>query len=96
MFGYGPLIVLAVVWAVITAVFVVLMIYRSLIGMHEDDQLFLEATESQMEREQRLVQAKIMRVTPFAKGFGFASLGLLLVTCGLWVYQALKGSMLMP
>ena len=96
MFGYSPLYVCLGVWAVITAVFVVLMIYRSIIGMHEDDQLFLDSTETSMEQEQRLVQKKLARITPYTKGFGFASLGLAVVSAGIWVYQALTAASLMP
>lgn len=87
----SPLYVTIVAWAVITTVFVILMIYRSLIGMHEDDQLFLGAAPTQMETEQQKVIKKLERLTPYTKGFGFASLGLLVLSAGIWVYQALQG-----
>ena len=35
------LMTLFIIWAVITAVLVILLIYRSTLSMHEDDQLFL-------------------------------------------------------
>ena len=85
-----------IVWAVITGVFVVLMIYRSLVGMKEDDQLFLDPTEAKVEAEQRQIVTKVLRITPYTKGFGFASLGLLVVMGAIWVYQGMKASGLMP
>ena len=87
---------MTIVWAVITGVFVVLMIYRSLIGMKEDDQLFLDPTESKVEEEQRQIITRVVRITPYTKGFGFASLGLLVLMGAVWVYQGMKASGLMP
>ena len=46
MSGISPLMWGLFVWAAITSVFVVLMIYRSLITMREDDQLFLDPTQT--------------------------------------------------
>ncbi|HTT63695.1 MAG TPA: hypothetical protein VLW25_14900 [Bryobacteraceae bacterium] len=89
MSGVSPLTWMLLIWGTITAVFVVLMIYRSLVAMREDDQLFLDPAESKMQEEQNEVQRKMNRLTPYTKGFGFASAGLLVVIAGLWVYQAL-------
>jgi membrane protein insertase Oxa1/YidC/SpoIIIJ len=77
------------VWAAITSVFVILMVYRSLITMREDDQLFLDPTQTAMESEQRAIQQKLNQIRPFAKGFGFASAGLGVGLVGLWVFQAI-------
>jgi len=41
-----------VAWGVVTAVLVILLIYRSTLTMQEDDQLFLGESESHMEKEQ--------------------------------------------
>jgi hypothetical protein len=65
------------------------MIWRSLLSMKEDDQLFLDPAESKLEAEQRDVIARLTRITPFAKGFGFASAGLLLLMAGLWMYHGI-------
>lgn len=80
-----------VAWAGVTAVFVLLMICRSLIAMREEDQLFLDSTESKMEADQRAVQHKLSKITPYTKGFGFASLGLLALSCGIWLYHTIQG-----
>ncbi|MFB3826681.1 MAG: hypothetical protein ACE15B_07920 [Bryobacteraceae bacterium] len=87
----SPLLITIIAWAAVTVVFVILMIYRSLIAMHEDDQLFLGDAPTQMEAEQQKVVRKLERLSPYTKGFGFASLGLLMLGAGIWVYQALQG-----
>jgi len=87
--GLSPLMWLMLVWGAVTTVFVALMIYRSLFSLREDDQLFLNPGESLMETEQAEIRKRITRVTPYAKGFGFASAGLAVVAAGVWIYQGL-------
>ena len=88
----SPVMIMLIVWGVITAVFVILMIYRSLLSMREEDQLFLDPAEAKQEAEQREIITRVQRITPYAKGFGLASLSLLVVTGALWFYQAWKTS----
>ncbi len=86
LFGATPLTVMLVIWGIVTLVFIGLVIYRSLVGMREEDQLFLGS--SVLEGQQREIVAKLDRITPYLKGFGWASAGLLLLIGGFWVYQA--------
>ena len=79
-----------VVWGVLTAVLIVLLIYRSTLTMHEDDQLFLDESASQMAQEQMELMAKVNKVTPIVKWLGAASGVLILVIAGLAVYQGLQ------
>jgi len=79
-----------VVWGAITAVLIVLLIYRSTLTMQEDDQLFLGESESHMEKEQIEIMAKVNKITPLVKWMGAASGVLLLVIAGLAVYQGLQ------
>jgi len=78
------------VWGVITAVLIILLIYRSTLTMQEDDQLFLGESESHMEKEQIEIMAKVNKITPLVKWMGAASGLLLLVIAGLAVYQGLQ------
>jgi len=78
-----------IAWAVVTGILVILLMYRSLIAMKEDDQIFLDPVESKLEAEQQELRARLSRITPYAKGLGFASGGLLVVSAGVWVYEAL-------
>ena len=84
-----PFMWILVVWGVVTLIFLILMIYRSMVAMEEDDQLFLNPTESVLEIQQKEVRNKISRLTPYTKGFGFTSIGLAVVIAGLWIYRGL-------
>ena len=78
------------VWGVLTAVLIILLIYRRTLTMQEDDQLFLGESESHMEKEQIEIMAKVNKITPLVKWMGAASGVLLLVIAGLAVYQGLQ------
>jgi hypothetical protein len=89
---FTPFTWLQILWGAITAVLVGLLIWRSLVGMREEDQIFLDETEERLAKEQRQVVAKLNRITSYTKGFGFASAALLLLMTGVWIYRALAGS----
>jgi hypothetical protein len=80
---------LLMAWGVLTTAFVFLLIYRSLISMKEEDQLFLDPAEYRLEEEQRQVLNQLWRLAPYMKGVGFASAGLFVVIVGVWVYQGI-------
>jgi hypothetical protein len=86
----GMMQVLLIIWAVLTTVLVILIIYRSTLTMHEDDQLFLSETESHMEVEQRDLLKKVHRITPIVSMLGATSGLLILIIAGIWVYRGLS------
>lgn len=81
---------LLILWGALTAVLVVLLIYRSTLNMHEDDQLFLDEAESHMAREQQELIVKMNRITPWLRIFGAGSALLIVVIAGLFVYGRLN------
>jgi hypothetical protein len=81
---------LLIAWAGITGVLILLLIYRSTLTIHEDDQLFLTESESHMEREQRELLVKINKLQPIVRVFGVASGLLIVVIAGLWVWQGIN------
>jgi len=82
-----------IVWGVLTTALIILLIYRSTLTMHEDDQLFLGESESHMEREQIEIMHKLNKVTPIVKWLGAVSGVLILVIAGMWIYQGLSQQM---
>jgi hypothetical protein len=85
----SPLVWMLTVWGVLTTILVILLIYRSTLTMHEDDQLFLDESESHMEKEQIQLMQKVDRINPFVKWLGAASGLLILVIAGVALYQQL-------
>ena len=81
---------LGITCGVVLTVFIVLLIYRSTLTMQEDDQLFLDESASQMEKDQIELMAKVNKVTPFIRWLGALSGVLILTIAGLFVYQALQ------
>lgn len=86
----GPIFYLLIAWGVITAIFLVLLIWRSLLESHEDDQIFIAAAQDHMAKEQRDLVARINTLSKPIMGSGIAAGGLLLLIAGMWVYQGLK------
>ena len=81
---------LMVVWGVLTTILIILLIYRSTLTMREDDQLFLDEAESQMEQEQVELMRRVRKVNPLVRVFGGLSGLLIIVISGLWIYQGLS------
>lgn len=68
------LIGLFTVWAIVTGIWVTLMICRGVIGMREEDQVFLHRGEDSLVREQKEVAHKLKRLTPTYFGPEFSAL----------------------
>lgn len=86
----GPLLYLLIAWGIITAIFLGLLLWRSLLASHEDDQIFLDAAEDHMARQQRELVAKINSLSRPIVGTGVLAGVLLLVIAGMWLYEGLK------
>ena len=74
------------VWAGLTVILVGLLIYRSTLSMHEDDQLFLDSAEAHMAKEQEELIGKMNRITPWLRLCGAGSAVLAIVIAGMMLY----------
>ena len=79
-------------WGGITVALAGLVIYRSLVAMKEEDQLFLDPAEWQLEREQRAILTQLGRLTPYVRGLAIVSTALLVLIAGVWLYQSVVGT----
>jgi hypothetical protein len=86
----GPVLYLLIAWGIVTSIFVILFIWRSVLSSHEDDQIFLDAAEEHMAREQRELVAKITSLSRPLMITGVLSGALLLIAGGLWIYKGLS------
>ena len=85
-----PVFYLLIVWGIVTAVFVILLVWRSVLSSHEDDQIFLDAAEEHIAREQRELVARINTLSRPLLITGVLSGVLLLVAGSMWIYEGLK------
>ena len=80
---------LMVVWAAATLVLIGLLIYKAILSLREDDQLFLGAGEKHLEDEQQVLVGKLQSIGRYSMIFGVLSVALLLAIAGVWTYQEL-------
>jgi multisubunit Na+/H+ antiporter MnhB subunit len=69
---------------------IVLLIYKSTLTMHEDDQLFLDDANSHMQEEQTELLSKVNRLTIPMRVFSIGSGVFLLAFLALLIYQKLN------
>ena len=69
---------------------IVLLIYKSTLTMHEDDQLFLDDANSHMQEEQTELLTKVSRITLPMRVFSIGSGVFLLAFLALLIYQKLN------
>ena len=79
--------ILLIVWGVLTALLIILLIYRSTLSLHEDDQLFLDDASASMRVEQEQLQLRMSKITPLVRVLGAASGVLILVIAGIAIWQ---------
>jgi Tfp pilus assembly protein PilN len=78
------------VWGVITALLIILLIYRSTLESREGDQVFLDAAEQTMAQEQAEIVERINRLSKPIMTLIVLSGVLLLGIAGLWLWQGYK------
>ena len=82
--------IVAVIFGVLAIGLIVLLIYKSTLTMHRDDQLFLDDASSHMHDEQTELFAKVNRLTIPMRVFSIGSAVSLLVLVAMWLYQRLN------
>ena len=77
---------LLIIWSILTTGLVILLIYRSTLTMHEEDQLFLGESEAHLEKEQAELMHRVDRLTPVLRWLGAASAALIVAIAVIAVY----------
>ena len=85
------LIILGSVWAVVTIVFAVLLIYRRNLTKQESDWIPLtdDAKEDKAIQAQTIIEMKTRKLTFPIRTLGTLSLIMLLVIVGFWLFQSI-------
>ena len=82
--------IVAVVFGAFAIGLILLLIYKSTLTMHRDDQLFLDDASSHMHEEQTELLAKVNRLTIPVRVFCAGCGVFLLVFVGMLIYQKLN------
>ena len=87
---HGVVYDLLVAWGVVTAILVVVLVYRSTLETREEDQIFLDAAGESMASEQRAIVARIQKLSTPITALVVLSGLLLVATAGIWLWQVFK------
>ena len=82
--------IVTVVFGVFAISLIILLIYKSTLTMHRDDQLFLDNASSHMHEEQTELLAKVNRLTIPMRVSSIGSGVFLMVLTAMWLYHKLN------
>lgn len=86
----SPLMILTILWGLVTIAFIVMLVFRSVLQMKEQDQIFLDKAEDHIAREQKELVERLIRLGKPIFTLGVTSGVLLLLIAGMWLYEGLK------
>jgi hypothetical protein len=86
----GAFMSLLVIESVLTAAAVLMLLYRAMLDMKEEDHIVLDAAESHLQREQASIRQKLTTVSRYIKVVGVAWGVMLVVIMGVWVVRGLS------
>jgi hypothetical protein len=89
LLGFSLVFGLLIAWLAVTAVMIFFLVWRAVVGLREEDQLFIDPSEERLAREQREIVSKLERLQPYVIGSVTGSIVLAVVTFAVWVLQEL-------
>lgn len=81
---------LLIAWGVVTTILVLLMIYRGMVSMHQEDQIVLSAASQTFENESQAADARIARLRPYVMGTAWLSGLLAVVIVASWATDMVR------
>ena len=86
----SPLAILLMLWAAVTGVLIILVIYGNTLDSHEDEEIYINKKEEEfMGGEQKILVAKMERLKKLIFSLAIASGILLLTSATIWAYIGL-------
>jgi hypothetical protein len=86
----SPIEIVAAIWGAVTIAYFALFLYRSVVGMKEEDTLYLSVGEERLAAEQREVMKRIYKLDAYSKKIGYAALTMTVVLAGMWVFNVAR------
>jgi len=77
-------------WGVVTALLIVVLIYRSALSTHAETQIFLDAAETSLAKEQQDLATKLDRLSRPITVLMVLSGTLLVASAVVWIWQGLR------
>jgi len=87
---HAALFPLFVAWGVVTAILILVLIYRSMLENREEDQIFLDSAAQSMANEQRALVSRIEALSKPIVALIVVSRVLLVGVAGLWLWQGFQ------
>ena len=81
---------LLIAWGIMTGILLILLFYRSMLTMQEDDQLFIDESSASRATEQSQLIARVNKINPLVKLVGATSGLMILAIAGWAVYLGLN------
>ena len=85
-----PIEIVAVIWGIVTIAYFALFLCGSIVGMKEEDTLYLSAGEARLEAEQRPVMKQITKLDSYSHKIGYAALAMTVILAGMWIYSVAR------
>ncbi len=79
----------AIAWAAVAGIYLVLFLYHSVVGMKEEDHLYLSVGEARLEAEQKEVMKRLNKLESVQHKVGWVALAMSILTAGMWGYDVL-------
>ena len=86
----SPIEIVAALWGAVVIVYLGLFLFRSVIGMKEEDTLYLSVGEERMAAEQRVIMKRILKLDSYSHKIGYAALAMTVLLAGMWVYSVAR------
>jgi hypothetical protein len=86
----SPIEVVATVWGAVVIVYLALFLVRSVIGMKEENTVYLSVGEERLAAEQREVMKRIIKLDSYTHTAGYAALALTVILAGMWLYTVAR------
>jgi len=86
----SPLEIVALIWGVVVVLYFVFFLYRSIVGLHEEDNLYLSAGEARLEAEQRQVMKQITKLDTYSHKIGIVALAMTVILAVMWGYSVAR------
>jgi hypothetical protein len=86
----SPIEIVAVLWGIVIIPYFILFLYRSIVGMHEQDNLYLSDGEARLEAEQREIMKQITKLDVYSRKLGIAALAMTALLAGMWLFNVAR------